>query len=62
MPGYGDLMPLDCWLASRDCEAFIPYDGDGYWATTDGMDRDSSVWNSNCPPPEWATHVAWFNR
>jgi hypothetical protein len=60
LPDYGDLIPVDDWLASAKGGAFIPYDGDGHWATAKGMDDRSDVWGSK--PPEWATHVMWFNR
>lgn len=35
-------------------------DGDGYWATKEGYDNDSNVWDLN--KPAWATHVLWLNR
>lgn len=60
LPDYGKLFPIDEWLNAVATGAFIPYDGDGYWATIDGMDKASDVWGSN--KPDWATHVMWFNR
>ena len=62
LPDYGDLIPLTEW---RECVAsggFIPYDGTGYWATSKEMDRASDVWDQDRIPPEWATHVMWFNK
>lgn len=59
-PAYGDLIPAEQWLASVEWGYFIPYDGDGYWATKEGYDNDSNVWDLN--KPAWATHVLWLNR
>lgn len=61
IPEYCDLMPLKSWQDSAKAGSFIPYDGDGYWATSAGMDRATDVWAGG-EPPAWATHVAWFNR
>jgi hypothetical protein len=57
---YGDLIPLEEFLLCVKNNCFIPYDGDGYWATKEGMLQGSNVWTLE--PPEWATHVMWFNR
>lgn len=60
IPEYADLMTIDEWKSSVACGGFIPYDGDGHWATADKMDDSSDVWVGE--EPKWATHVAWFNR
>lgn len=60
LPDCGDLISMAEWLANVECAAFVPYDGSGHWATQDGMDQSSDVWSSQ--PPEWATHVMWFNK
>ena len=55
IPDYGDVLPLEEWRGE-----FTSYDGMGHWATLEGMDRNSDVWESK--PPKWATHVVWFNK
>lgn len=60
IPEYADVMTIEEWGDSVACGGFIPDDGGGCWATTEGMDNGSNVWDGE--PPEWATHVAWFNR
>jgi len=57
LPDYGELITLIDFQNSP----FIPYDGDGYYATSEGMDRKSDVWKHETPPA-WATHVMWFNK
>lgn len=59
LPDYGELMTQEAWFAAVDHRAFIPYDGSGYWATTDRM-SNWSVWEVK--RPKWATHVMWFNK
>jgi hypothetical protein len=67
----GDLMPLDEWLKQVNDGGFIDYDGHGEFA----FDRGNGVWlSSKMPihpsditkfkitPPQWATHVLWFNK
>lgn len=60
IPEYGDLIEIMQFQTYVKAGAFIPYDGDGCWATTTEMDDNSDVWASE--KPEWATHVVWFNR
>jgi hypothetical protein len=61
-----DLMPLnrfleDCW--SRE---LIDYDGNGYYATATEVSKikvvPSDITKAGKTPPEWATHVVWYNR
>lgn len=61
IPEYCDLMELSEFQECVNCGDFIPDDGIGYYATSDRM-SDLSVWSNQRIPPEWATHVAWFNR
>lgn len=56
--GCGDLLTAEEFEA--DCLTFSPEDGSGYWATVDGFDRHSNVRTTS--RPDWATHVAWFNK
>lgn len=58
---YCDLIPIEEFAEGVVDSAFIPYDGDGYFSTTEGM-SDVSVWTAGVRVPEGATHVAWFNR
>jgi hypothetical protein len=60
IPEFGDLMLAEEFAANVQCGAFIPYDGDGTWATETTEDVDSNVWKDQ--RPEWATHVVWYNR
>lgn len=55
---YVDLIPLDEWEELTSFDAIVPEDGDGYWATPDGESTLSAF--SSLPPPEWATHVAYY--
>jgi hypothetical protein len=61
VPDYGELMPLANFRKACDEGWLISYDGSGHYATAHEMDRDSDVWDGSSAP-EWATHVAWFNR
>ncbi len=57
-PEYGDVFTLEDWDKSVVAGAFIPDDGDGYWAT-EKQYAHISVWDTK---PDWATHVVWFNK
>jgi len=61
IPDYADMFVLDDWRSAVKESSFIPYDGSGYYATETEMDPKSDVWDGT-PAPEWATHVAWFNK
>ena len=61
LPEYGDLITLEEFSKNVIDGMFIPYDGDGYLATKDGMSREHSCWSLD-DRPEWATHVMWFNK
>lgn len=54
-----DIMSVEEWQANVDFGSFIPSDGSGYWAKKD-VCSTLSVWSVE--KPEWATHVAWYNK
>jgi hypothetical protein len=62
----GDLMTVKEWLDSVACHAFIDYDGHGYWATATKQSNasvcPSDITDKKLVPPEWATHIVWYNR
>ena len=56
----GDLFTVEEWSGPgmKGC-GFIPSDGSGYWATSEGFS-----WNHDDVfghQPSWATHVVWCN-
>lgn len=55
----GDHMTAEDFEECVQCSCFIPYDGDGNWATVDGESK-LNVWEN--ARPEWATHVVWYNK
>lgn len=62
-----DSIVLDEFVAMCCTHEFIDYDGFGYWACGDGylksvVVRPSQVQRREVTPPDWATHVLWFNR
>jgi hypothetical protein len=63
VPEYASVMPLEVWLKAARAGAFIEDDGDGYWVKTCNgkqvMNTQISVFGHN---PQWATHVAWFDK
>lgn len=61
IPEYGDHMTVKQMLCAIQSGAFIDYDGCGNYATGNKMSHlefKPSTFN----PPNWATHVVWFNR
>ena len=67
LPDYGDLLPIVEFLEMVEECSLIDSDGDGYFATKNGMDRKlpvptSKLRRGETVPPEWATHVMWFNK
>lgn len=66
IPDYGTLILVEDWLDSCKDGFFIDYDGWGYWATEFQMSNirvnPSDTENPEFNPPEWATHVMWFNK
>lgn len=67
----GHLMPVEYWANRVVAGDFIDYDGHARWA----MRRVDNIWllsnlkinpsaitRFNIQPPEWATHVVWYNR
>lgn len=59
IPDYADVMSSEVWDMCVSVGAFIPDDGSGYWCKNDKYESNVSCWS---PRPEWATHVAWYNR
>jgi len=59
VPGYADVMTAKDWAESVECGAFIPSDGTGFWCKGE---KQESVVDSFATKPEWATHVAWYNK
>ena len=62
----GYLMTIQEFRDTVTHNYFIDYDGFGYFATQEQEDETVNVWPSEFSrltiPPEWATHVIWFNR
>ena len=62
----GDLIPLAEFLEDCRTHSFIDYDGNGNWATATKCDRTyvfpSYVLSGKQVPPNWCTHVIWYNR
>mgnify|MGYP001250097380 CR=1 FL=1 len=54
----GDIFKLKDWDDYVKMGAFIPDDGDGYWAT----EKEYAYISAWDPKPDWATHVVWFNK
>lgn len=58
-PRYGDVMLLSEFQDCMKSGMITPYDGEGCYATSEGFD---DYWSCFSDPPEWATHVVWFNK
>ncbi len=54
VPRYADVIPVS------DFVGFIPDDGIGYYMFGKNMESNMSVFRHD--QPEWATHVAWYNK
>lgn len=63
-PDYADSFEKNDWLQFVKFGAFIPDDGCGMWAakSDDGFLYESTDHDAFGPAPEWATHVAWYNK
>ena len=59
MRKYADLFTVAQWKEVTKSNAIIAGDGSGYWAKGELMQSNISAFT---PQPEWATHVAWFNK
>jgi hypothetical protein len=59
IPDYARIMTVEEWVGGLESTAFTPDDGSGYWATEKIMDRNCDAFDKK---PDWATHVAWFNK
>ena len=66
IPDIGCKMTLQIWISNVECGGFIDYDGIGQLATDTEMSNiyisPSEFLKKEVVPPEWATHVIWFNR
>lgn len=63
LPKYGDLFTLAEFQKMVDSRFFTDYDGYGCYATESQMSSEDTVRPSMAgQPPDWATHVVWFNR
>ena len=60
IPEYCDLFTVEEFAYNVKLGAFIPSDGIGYWATETHEDDETNVFYDS--KPEWATHVAWYNK
>ena len=69
-----DLMTVEEFIKSVTDGSFIDYDGHGHWATETkelgyggyGISSSnvypSQILSGKKTPPQWATHVVWYNR
>lgn len=64
-----DLIELKDFIEYVQEGGFIDYDGNGCWATDkyylnkfDLHVYPSQIRNGETVPPDWATHVVWYNR
>ena len=60
-------MPVEEFLGAVKAMGFMDDDGYGFWAQTEAsmsnqVVRPSDVGKRGFAPPEWATHVVWFNK
>lgn len=56
---YCEVMTTSDFYNMVDHNLLNPYDGSGYWANSNGYDRNSDCFGAQ---PIWATHVVWFNK
>lgn len=61
IPDYADVITFEEFQDYVRMGAFIPDDGDGYYATETHMWRYPSVWDGSTIP-HGTTHIAWFNK
>lgn len=60
---YGDLISVNKFRSTCECNGFIDYDGFGHPVKNDMV--DDSIWikpSELNSIPEDATHILWFNR
>jgi hypothetical protein len=64
-----DLFTISDFMEDVNEFMITPDDGMGFWATETereyGWDAQINVYGlkiGKVKPPEWATHVAWFNK
>ena len=55
---FCDLLTLFQWDIHVEHGSIMSGDGTGYWAT-DTERSDVDCWADK---PDWATHVAWYNK
>lgn len=56
---YCDLFTASEFVDLNKAGAILPYDGSGYWATESGFSYDHDCFKAK---PDWATHIAWYNK
>lgn len=56
---FAELFTLEEFVSSVKYGAITSDDGIGYWATETHEDTKLDCWS---PKPDWATHVAWYNK
>jgi len=65
IPEWGDCMTIEEWESNCRTRSFIDSDGSGYFAKNEKRSNvtasPSSVTRGDSPP-DWATHVVWFNK
>ena len=61
-----DHMTVKYWLGQVYDSSFIDYDGHGVWATKNKKSNatviPSDITERKLAPPDWATHVVWYNK
>lgn len=60
-----DLYTIDEFKEMVACGALVDYDGMGNWATATHYQNGPWIYPSSIGitnPPEWATHVVWYNK
>lgn len=55
----GSMFTKEDWADIVRDGACAPDDGSGYWADINEYDTNYDAFG---PAPEWATHVAWYNK
>jgi hypothetical protein len=60
IPCFCDLMTCEEFLDAVKLGSYNADDGTGYFATSTQMDTLLEVFTDK--KPDWATHVAWFNK
>lgn len=59
-PDNTDVYTVEDFFKEVKHGMFTDYDGSGYYMLDDKTETNISVWEYE--KPNWATHVAWYNR